>query len=319
LVAVLADALRRPLFPKQQLAQVRRQRLVELQERDEDTGSVANLRFYETLFGRQHPYGRATSGYLATIKPLQRADLQTFHDTFYTPQQGVVVVTGAVETHAVLDLLADKLGDWRGPAADRTALAPPPVACRTPARIDAPLADKVQADIVLGGAGIARSHPDFYALRVANCILGQFGMMGRLGARVREQQGLAYYAYSSLVADAAGGVWTAAAGVNPANVAAAIDSIAAEFARIAADGVSAEELADSQAYLTGLLPLTLETNEGVASTLLSMEWYNLGLDFLLRYRDLIYNVTREDVQRVCAEYLHPDRLLTVVAGSMNIA
>jgi zinc protease len=63
----------------------------------------------------------------------------------------------------------------------------------------------------------------------------------------------------------------------------------------------------------------LETNEGVASTLLSMEWYNLGLDFLLRYRDLIYNVTREDVQRVCAEYLHPDRLLTVVAGSMNIA
>ena len=59
----------------------------------------------------------------------------------------------------------------------------------------------------------------------------------------------------------------------------------------AQEGVEAEELADSQAYLTGVLPLTLETNEGVAGTLLSMEWFGLGLDYLLRYKDLIYGVT----------------------------
>jgi len=177
-----------------------------------------------------------------------------------------------------------------------------------------PMADKVQADIMLGVSGVPRNHPDFYALRVANCILGQFGMMGRLGARVREEQGLAYYAYSSLAADAVGGVWTAAAGVNPRDVESAIASMQDEFTRIAAEGVSADELADSQAYLTGHLPLTLETNEGVAATLLSMEWYALGLDYLLRYKDLIYSVTSDDVQRVCAQYLRPERIVTVVAG-----
>jgi zinc protease len=151
-------------------------------------------------------------------------------------------------------------------------------------------------------------------MRVANCILGQFGLMGRLGTRVREEQGLAYYAYSSLAAELAGGVWVAGAGVNPANVAAAVASIAQEFARIGVEGVDAEELSDSQAYLTGVLPLTLETNEGVAGTLLSMEWFGLGLDYLLRYEELIDSVTSDDVQRVCAEYLQPDRCVTVVAG-----
>jgi zinc protease len=174
--------------------------------------------------------------------------------------------------------------------------------------------DKVQSDVVIGVPAIARSHPDFYAVRVANCILGQFGMMGRLGTRVREEQGLAYYAYSSLMTEMVGGVWVAGAGVNPANVDAAIASIEDEFARIGEDAVAAEELADSQAYLTGVLPLTLETNEGVAGTLLSMEWFDLGLDYLLRYTDLIYGVTAEDVRRVCAEYLRPERCVTVVAG-----
>jgi zinc protease len=166
----------------------------------------------------------------------------------------------------------------------------------------------------VGVPGIARSHPDFYALRVANCILGQFGLMGRLGTRVREEQGLAYYAYSSLACELAGGVWVAGAGVNPANVDAAIESIQAEFTRIGAEQVGAEELDDSQAYLTGVLPLTLETNEGVAGTLLSMEWFGLGLDYLLRYKELIYAVTPADVLRVCALYLRPEHTVTVVAG-----
>lgn len=319
LVDVLADALRHPTFLPDQVELVRRQRLIDLQERDEDTGSVANLRFYETLFGTEHPYGRSTIGYAKTVAPLQRADLQAFYDTFYTPDQGVIAVTGDIETQAVIDLLNKTLGDWQGPRVDRALIPPPAVAvsAAAPARVLAPMADKAQADIVLGAPAVGRGHPDFYALRVANCILGQFGMMGRLGASVREAQGLAYYAYSSLAADLVGGVWTAAAGVSPDHVGAAVASIEEEFARIAAEGVSEEELADSQAYLTGHLPLTLETNEGVASTLLSMEWYGLGLDYLLRYRDLIYAVTREDVQRVCAQYLRPERLVTVVAGSLD--
>jgi zinc protease len=138
--------------------------------------------------------------------------------------------------------------------------------------------------------------------------------MGRLGDKVREEEGLAYYVYSSQESGPNAGLWYAAAGVNPANVEQAITSIRREFARLAEEKVSDEELADTQAYLTGILPLQLETNEGVASTLLNMEWYQLGLDYLYRYNDLIYSVTADDVQRVAQSYLRADAYALSVAG-----
>ena len=91
-----------------------------------------------------------------------------------------------------------------------------------------------------------------------------------------------------------------------------MDAIRAEFARLADEPVSAEELADTQAYLTGIVPLQLETNDGVASTLLTMEWLQLGLDFLARYNDLTYAVTAADVQRVAQTYLRDLRLDAVI-------
>lgn len=173
---------------------------------------------------------------------------------------------------------------------------------------------KVQSDILIGSLAIARSDPDYFAVQVANSILGQFGMMGRLGEVVREEQGLAYYSYSMLDADIGPGPWLAAAGVNPANVELAVESIRAEFARLGAEPVTDEELSDSQANMTGRLPLALETNDGVTSQLLNMEWYGLGLDYLYRYADNINAITAEDVQRVAAKYLRPDAYTLVVAG-----
>jgi zinc protease len=143
-------------------------------------------------------------------------------------------------------------------------------------------------------------------------------MMGRLGEVVREEQGLAYYAFSSQDADVVSGVWYASAGVNPDDVDQAVESILAEFARLGDEPVSEEELSDSQAYMTGVLPLTLETNEGVASTLLNMEWHGLGLDYLQRYNDLIYGVTPADVQRVAQRYLEPAGQTLVVAGPTEV-
>lgn len=311
IIEVLADVLQRPQFPTVHVERVRQQKLVRLQERAQDTNQMAAQRFYETIYG-DHPYGRSTSGYLETIPQIQSADLAAFHANYYTPQNAILVVVGDVETQAVLDLVHMHFGSWQGHIPDRSVPTfPPPKGGQ---RINHPIPGKVQADIALGVRAIPRHHPDFYAVRVANNILGQFGMMGRLGERVREEQGLAYYSYSAVDAELHNGVWLAQAGVNMANVEQAIDSILVEFDRLATAPVTAEELADSQAYMTGVVPLTLETNSGVASTLLTMEWFDLGLDYLARYNGLIYGVTAADVQRVAAQYLRPEQCTIVVAG-----
>lgn len=311
MVELLADVLRRPTFPAEQIERVRGQWLVRLQEREQNTRSVASRRFHELLYG-DHPYGRPGSGYPETIQSISREDVVAFHQNNYGPQGAIIVVSGDVTTEAVIDLLTAHLGDWRGTSPRQTL---PPLSPQTDIRHESvAMPGKVQSDILIGCLAIARSDPDYFAVQVANSILGQFGMMGRLGEVVREEQGLAYYSYSMLDTDIGPGPWLAAAGVNPANVEQAVESIRAEFARLGAEPVSAEELSDSKANMTGRLPLALETNDGVTSQLLNMEWYGLGLDYLHRYADNINAITAADVQRVAAQYLRPDAYTLVVAG-----
>jgi zinc protease len=314
MVELLADSLRRPTFPLGHVERVRSQKLVNIQERDQDTQQIANLRFFETIYGN-HPYATSNLGYVDTIRAIRRQELIDFHANRYTPNGAVIVITGDVQTGRAVDLIRKHFEDWRGPRADLTV---PPVDTHVaPHRLIVPLPDKVQADIVIGCHAVSRPHPDFHAARVANTILGQFGMMGRLGETVREEQGLAYYAYSTLDTTPVAGVWLATAGVNPKHIDVASGSILAEFDRLGAERVSDEELADSQAYLTGVVPLTLETNEGVATTLLQMEWHELGLDYLHRYNDIVYAVTADDVQRVASAYLRNDAYVAVVAGPLD--
>jgi zinc protease len=311
MLQVLADILRHPTFPQPHIQRLRSQKLVQIQERDEDTQEVAAMRFYEMLYP-DHPYGRSNAGYTHTVSAIERADLEAFHAAHYSPQGTILVVVGDVETTAAIDLIQQHFGDWQGSERDQSVPPIPPLDEVRQQRSHIP--GKIQSDIFLGCNAIPRHHPDYFPLRVANTILGRFGMMGRLGETVREEQGLAYYVYSSQEAGPNTGLWYAAAGVNPANVEQAIESIQVEFARLANERVGDEELADTQAYLTGVLPLQLETNEGVASTLLNIEWNGLGLDYLHRYNELVYGVSAEDVQRVARSYLRPDAYALSVAG-----
>jgi zinc protease len=131
---------------------------------------------------------------------------------------------------------------------------------------------------------------------------------------VREQSGLAYYAYSSLNSGLGPGSWDISAGVNPGNVEKAIDLIRKELATFVEKGISPEELLDSQANYIGRLPLSLESNSGVANAMLNMERYGLGLEYYQNYEQMVRKVTPEEAHEVICQYLHPERLVIATAG-----
>jgi len=149
---------------------------------------------------------------------------------------------------------------------------------------------------------------------LGNSVLGQFGMMGRIGDVVRERSGLAYYAYSNLSAGVGPGAWTVSAGVNPSNVKRTIDLVTRELERFVSKGVTKSELADSQANFIGRLPLSLESNGGVANALLNIERYDLGLDYYRGYVERIRAVTPRDVLAAVQKYIDPERLGISIAG-----
>jgi zinc protease len=174
--------------------------------------------------------------------------------------------------------------------------------------------DKSQSDVVIGWPAMRRLDPDFDSARLANTVLGVFGMMGRLGTVVRERNGMAYYAYSRLSVDRHPGTWSAMAGVNPTNVTRAIEAILTEVRRLRDEPAPADELEDSKRYLVGSLPLQLETNDGIAGLLVDLEWQQLGLDYVQRYADIINGLSVETVQAAARKYLDPESYVLAVAG-----
>jgi zinc protease len=314
LLGILADALRCPIFPNEQVERLRAQSLTGLAIRAQDTAEMASLTFDQIVF-EGHPYARPEDGWPETIKTISRDDMSDFHQTHYGPRGLVLAIVGSVDLKAIAGQVAKVLGDWTNPSQPEIPTLPElkPLKKMITRKIKIP--GKSQSDLVIGSSGPRRKDPEFMPASLGNSVLGQFGMAGRIGEMVREKSGLAYYASSSLSAGIGPGAWDVSAGVNPSNVQKARDLICKEIERFVEKGVTNEELLDSQSNFVGRLPLSLESNAGVVNALLNIERFDLGLDYYRRYPDLVQAVTPEDVLSSAIKYLHPGKLAVAIAGS----
>ena len=313
LLDLLSETLRQPTFPQDQVERLRAQLMTGLAIRSQDTRQMAHLTFDQVIY-KGHPYARSDDGYPETVETISRDDLASFHNSHYGPHGMVVTVVGAIEPDQAVTMVSEILGDWENPQQPNPPELPPLTPLPQSLTEKVTIEGKIQADIILGTPGPKRRSPDFLAAALGNNILGQFGMMGRIGEAVREQAGLAYYAFSSVSGGVGPGAWYVNAGVNPANIDIAIDLIRKEITRYVNEPVTAEELADSKTNFTGRLPLSLETNNGVASALVNLEKFELGLDYYERYAELVQAITAEEVLETAQRYLDPDRLGIAVAG-----
>lgn len=313
LLEILGEVLTQPIFPLDQVERLRVQHLTGLAIRAQDTAEMASLVFDEILFNN-HPYGKPEDGYPHTIQNIRREDLLDFHQKFYSPNGMVLAVVGGIEPAQVMEWVNRHLGSWQTqaipPAVVYPTLKPPPQDIRRHVTIDG----KSQCDLVVGAFGPRRTDPDFFPAIIGNNILGQLGMMGRIGEIIREQYGLAYYAAANLVASTAAGSWEVSAGVDPQNLQRAIDLIRSEIACFTHEPVTDEELADSKANLIGRLPLALESNSGVAGALLNIARYGLELDYYRRYPSILKKVSRDEVLQTARRYLNGGGMVIVSAG-----
>jgi zinc protease len=312
LFSLLGGSLREPTFPEQQIERVRSEIMTGLQIRANDTSQMASLAFRSLLYG-EHPYAISSDGYPETVAEIRKDDMAAFYDEYYGPQGMIITIVGGLDEAGALSKVESAFGDWR----KKQSMMPSVAVANRPdgiVRTQVNMPQKTQSDIVLGLPGPLRSAEDYLEASMANTILGVFGMMGRLGKNVREEQGLAYYAYSRLQGGLGPGPWYVSTGVAPDKVEQAITSILHEIDRLRTEPLPADELADSQAYRTGSLPVGLETNSGLASTITHMEHYGLGLDYLQLLPDKFEAMTPETVQAAAAKYLSSDSLAIAVAG-----
>ena len=313
LMEMLSDGLRKPTFPAEHIEKLRAQHLAGLAIQAQDTNEMAELIFDEILYAG-HPYSLPSDGTPETIQAITRDDLVAFHQDKFGPRDMVVTVVGAIEADDAVAQVEAILGDWQNPAQPPKPTVSEMAPLEERVRRHHAIAGKSQADLMMGFLGPKRLDDDFMAASLGNSILGRFGLMGRIGDSVREKSGLAYYAYSSLSAGRGPGAWYISAGVNPSNMEKAIDLILKELESFIEEGVTEEELLDNQTNYIGSMPLSLQSNSGIASALLNIERYNLGLDYYRHYPDLIRAVTRDEILAVARKYIEPHRLAIATAG-----
>ncbi|MCC6616966.1 MAG: insulinase family protein [Anaerolineae bacterium] len=314
LIDLLADVLRQPAFPTAPVERMRGEMLTGLQIRSQDTRYRARRAFHQQLYPETHPYHYSVSGSLETVPTITIDELQAFHGAHYGPEMMVIAIVGAVKASDAIAQARAAFEDWHNLHQPPTRTLPQVEQPAEIRRAFVPLAGKTQSDIVIGSLGPSRFEPDYMAAMLVNCVLGQFGMSGRIGETVREDLGLAYYAYSSLDGGMGPTPWRAIAGVNPANIQLATERIIDEIRRITNEPVSDEDLANVQSFFVGKLPLQLESNEGIAGTMLNMEIYGLGLDYLLTYRERIHALSKEDLLGAARHYLNPDAYVLSISG-----
>jgi zinc protease len=313
LLKMLADVLMNPIFPKKDIERVRSQLLTGLDLRAQDTNSMAMLDFDKALY-KDHPYQYPTDGYIETIQSIQVKDMVNFHKKHFGPKDMTLVVVGPFEPESVISLAEEQLGSWVNEGQPQAMQVPDMSAPEKTVQKHIVIDEKSQTDLVVGTIGPSRSWEGYYSALLGNSVLGQFGMMGRIGESVRKQAGLAYYAYSSLSASIGPGQWMVSAGVAPENLDKTLDLIKTELKNFVDQPISDEELADVQSNYIGKLPLSLESNAGVASALLTMEQHQLGFDYLRNYEKMIREITPESILEAAREFLDPERLIISSAG-----
>ncbi|HXX94893.1 MAG TPA: pitrilysin family protein, partial [Planctomycetota bacterium] len=315
---LLRDLLRNPSFPEDRFERMREDQLADLDAQDEEPQDAARRLFYESAF-RGHPFERPASGRKETVQKLTLEDVRGFYRRFYRPENVIVAAVGDLDPARALRELRDRFESWKGDGPWTPPRAVPALR-QTESRTIHHASSARQARIHLGHVGIERSHPDFYALRVMEVILGASpGFTSRLARRVRDEMGLCYD-ISGTITDGAGlaaGPFQVVLGVDPKKGDQALEAVLDVLRRFQNEGPTEGELRDAKAYLLGSFASSWETIEDTASYLVTTRRYGLGADYPTQFQSAIAGVTREDVLRVAREHLDLGRLTTVVVGGRS--
>ncbi len=308
-VDLLRQALTAPRFDQEAIDRVRGQVLANIRSDAKDPSSIAGRALKEMSYG-DHPYATSGDGTEDSVNALTRDDIVAAHQAALARDRIYVAASGditAEELGPILDNLLGGLPEKGAPLPERAPQNLKPGVTV----IDFP---GPQSTVLFSQSGIRSNDPDYFAAVLLNEVLGGGRFSARLMTEVREKRGLTYGIGTYLVAyDQAESIMGQFSAAN-ANVAQAIDVIRSEWARIATEGVSEQELADAKTYATGSYPLRFEGNARIASILVGMQMIGLPADYPATRNDRVNAVTMDDIKRVAARLFKSDELHFVVVG-----
>jgi zinc protease len=310
-LTLLPEVVLSPLFPDQEMGEIRDRFLSELREQRDSARALANEHFENALWGDEHVRGWPMTE--DTIGAISQKDLALWHATYFRPQNALLAVAGDVNAKGLRARLEKAFALWKqGPVPPRNAYRGPPWQGVQVRLVDKP--DQTQSQIVLGHLGVAHGDADYFPTMLMNYTLGGGAFSSRLMKVVRSEGGKTYGASSSFERWKTRGTFEATTFTRTAETVPTLKLVLSELAKMKAEGPTEVELKDAQTNLAGGYPLAFETASDVASAVLSAELHGLGEDYVRQFPVRIAKVTRAEAVAAAREHLEPERVVIVIVG-----
>jgi predicted Zn-dependent peptidase len=308
---LMADITLHPSFPQAELEKVITQTKSGLKFRKTEPNAIVEVLRQKVLYGANHPYGEVETE--ETVGKVTRAKCLEAYNAYFKPNHAILAVVGNVDKAQVMKLVQKYFGTWKkGTIPTPGYPVPKPMDGVRVALVDR--AASVQSVIrVAQTVELQRTSRDVIPVEVMNTVLG--GGVFRLFMNLREKHAYTYGAYSNMGPDKLIGAFTASTSVANKYTDSSITEIFNEIRRIRDEKVEAKELQMAKSYLSGAFARSLETADNIASRAIEIERYNLPKDYYKTYLTRIDAVTADEVQRVAAKYLQPDRMLVALVAS----
>lgn len=314
-MAIMADVTLNPAFAQEELDRVRDQAIDGFSVALKRPGTVAGYLAAPIIYAGS-PFGHVAGGTPTSLPKLTRQDLLTIHQTWWRPDNAVLVIVGDLTPEQGFALAEETFGGWKRPA---TPLPARPTADANPAVrnviVDMPGAG--QAAVTLTRRGIARSDPRYYAGMVANTVLGG-GYSARLNQEIRVKRGLAYGAGSSLSARRIVGGFTASTQTKNQSAAEVVVLIRGELTRMAAVPPTEAELAARKSVIVGDFGRDLGTTDGLAGILGGLATYDIDLGEMNLFTGKIEAITAADVTTFATDIFEPSKASVIVVGDAKL-
>lgn len=307
---LLGLALTQPRFDDEPVERMRGQIIAGIVRRAEDPNRLAGRAFFETAFAG-HPYASPTRGTVESVSAVTADDLRRFVRTRFARDNVIVGAVGDITPEELGRLLDGALGGLPANA------EPFDVPDFMPADTDETLIVRKeipQSVVMFGMPGIKRDDPDYFAAVLLNHVVGGGSFSSRLYTEIREKRGLAYSVYSSVYPLENSGLIIGGVGSANARVAESLALVREQFTDVAENGISEAELDAAKTFITGSFPLRLNSNARIARTLVVLQEFDLGIDYLDRRAGIINAVSIDDVRRMADRLFDTGKILTVIVG-----
>ena len=311
---LFAEVLRQPAFAPDKLAIAMNQQQGAIARRNDDPQDIASREFDKVLYGETSPYARTVE--YKTLDNIDREAVIDFYQTYFRPDNIILGIVGDFEVDEMIDRVEETFGDWQVD----TSLPPlePPAASQEYEgelfAVERP--QQTQSSILLGHIGGQVDNPDYPSLSVLNGVLNGFG--GRLFNEVRSRQGLAYSVYGSWSPSYDyDGMFIAGGQTQTDNTVPFIRSVVGEIEKLRTKLISEKELANAKDSILNSFVFNFQNPSQTISRLMRYEYFDYPEDFIFEYQERVQDTTQEDVLQVAKEYLHPDKLITVVVGNVE--